>query len=596
MPDPAVTIDLDRIERNARAITTRAAQDGIGIFGVTKGVCGMPQVARAMLRGGVRGLAESRFENIRRLRESGIDAPIMLLRSPPLVRVEELVRSVDVSLQSELPLIREISKIAERHGKRHDIILMVDLGDLREGIWPSELVEYVEQIRELGGVRIAGVGTNLSCVNGILPSPENLGQLVAHAYKIERLTGRMLDYVSGGNSTSLPLLLEGRLPAGINNLRIGEAILLGGRNSFIGEPWDALDGDAFRLTGELIEVKVKPSLPIGKASVDAFGNAPVFKDEGDRLRGIVNIGREDVPAEGLVPPSGIRVVGASSDHLVLDLTDATPQPVQGDTVSFGLSYGAMLAVMTSEYVEKVPMFEPPAEGPVPVVQFHATPDVGAFVTTELRSEIAALGYGIADATQPAPAAAQMIDVTLAQSRAAALPRIVDSARALDALGLIWLDAASNRDAGGAVPDMEGLAALLSGLGGRLLPENIVFVGLRRTIPAEAARLKASRATLFSMVEVDDLGLRHVMREALRAALAGTAGLHLHYALHATEMPGWTAGIGGLSVRETHQAMEAVAASRKLRSLDITGLGPDLPEHVQVECRAFLRSALGSRVL
>src|SRR6476620_1416304 len=146
MSGPQVAIDLGRIERNARTIVERCASSGIKVFGVTKGTCGMPQVARAMLRGGVAGIAESRFENIRRLRASGITCPIMLLRSPPLVRVEELVRSVDVSLQSELPLLREISRVAERLGRVHDVVLMVDLGDLREGIWPSDLLPTVDAV------------------------------------------------------------------------------------------------------------------------------------------------------------------------------------------------------------------------------------------------------------------------------------------------------------------------------------------------------------------------------------------------------------------------------------------------------------------
>lgn len=135
----------------------------------------MPQVARAMLRGGVAGIAESRFENIRRLRDSGINAPIMLLRSPPMARVEEVVRTVDISLQSELATIREISRIAERMGRVHDIMLMIDLGDLREGIWPNDLIPTVEQILQFKGVRIAGIGTNLGCFGAIMPTPETLG-------------------------------------------------------------------------------------------------------------------------------------------------------------------------------------------------------------------------------------------------------------------------------------------------------------------------------------------------------------------------------------------------------------------------------------
>ena len=254
MPGPQVTIDLEKIESNTRTVAAWCAEAGISIFGVTKGSCGMPQVARAMLRGGVGGLGESRLENIRRLRESGIEAKIMLLRSPPLSLIDEVVRSVDVSLNSELTVIRELSRVAERMGRVHEIILMIDLGDLREGIWPDDLVPTVEQILELPGIRIAGLGTNLTCFGAIIPTEVNLGQLADLAQTARERFDLDLTYISGGNSSSLPLLLSGGMPKGINHLRIGEAILQGGRDTFLDQPRAELDRDVFLLSGELLEV------------------------------------------------------------------------------------------------------------------------------------------------------------------------------------------------------------------------------------------------------------------------------------------------------------------------------------------------------
>ena len=287
MSGPRVTIDLERIEKNARTVAETCRTSGIEIFGVTKGTCGMPQVARAMLRGGVIGIAESRLENVRRLRTSGIDCPILLLRGPPLSRVDEVITSVDISLNTEYAVIRELSRVAERMSRVHDIILMVDLGDLREGIWPDDLAPMVEKIVDLPGVRVVGLGTNLTCFGAILPTAENMEALVGHARELECRFGLDLRHVSGGNSSSLPLLLSGGMPAGVNNLRIGEAILQGGRDTFHEEPWQALDRDAFLLSAELLEVKTKPSMPIGESGVDAFGKRPVFRDRGDRLRGIL---------------------------------------------------------------------------------------------------------------------------------------------------------------------------------------------------------------------------------------------------------------------------------------------------------------------
>lgn len=594
MPDPQISVDLARIEHNACVIVDKCRQWGITLFGVTKGTCGMPQVARAMLRGGVAGIAESRFENIRRLRDAGIDCPIMLLRSPPQSRVEELVRTVDISLQSELALMREISRVAERLGRVHDIILMVDLGDLREGIWPNDLLPTVEEVMHLSGVRIAGVGTNLTCFGAIVPTKENLDQLVAHAYKVESVTGRHLDWVSGGNSSSLPLLLADGMPSGVNNLRIGEAILQGGRDTFLGEPWRELDRDAFQLTGELLEVKVKPSLPIGKSGIDAFGNVPNFIDEGDRLRGIANIGREDVIVEGLMPTRpGVRVLGASSDHLVLDLTEADPPLAVGEDVSFRLNYGALLAVMTSEYVEKVPMRDVAEHTRSKSFSVEAD-DIGQALLSahKIDARLRTIGFERVEKNGA-------IVLSTAARRSDLERPIEQSARRHDALGLIWIDSHATM-----MPDETAdspfenavLRRLLQKLPPFIAAENVVLVALREAEPIEAAALKQTRARAFTMMEIDAVGLRQAMREAIAIARAGTEGFHLSYSPTATDMPGWTQGIGGITVRETHSAMEMAALSGGLRSISISGIGENLPAPVAGECINFVLSAFGKNIL
>jgi predicted amino acid racemase/arginase family enzyme len=585
MAGPKVTIDLSIIERNARTVVQRCAAEGIGVFGVTKGTCGMPQVARAMLRGGVRGIAESRFENIHRLREAGIDCPIMLLRSPPLGRAEDVVRNVDVSLQSELATMREISRVAERLGRVHDIILMVDLGDLREGIWPSDLLATVEQVMELKGIRIAGIGTNLTCFGAIVPTEDNLNQLIGHAYKVERLTGSHLDFVSGGNSSSLPLLLAGRMPKGVNNLRIGEAILQGGRDTFLEEPWSDLEGGAFTLAGELLEVKVKPSMPIGKSGVDAFGQRPRFIDEGDRLRGIANIGREDVIVEGLTPTNaGVRVLGASSDHLVLDLTEA-PVPLNvGDVLGFQMNYGAMLTVMTSEYVEKVPMLDV-VEAPKRRLASLAVEEGAAksIDPSALASQLEAIGYEVVPAGE-----AHVVALHFGSGRETALQALREVARS-DALGLIWIDARA------ALGDGEALRRILADLKPAVAAENVVIVALREASPEEASFIRSSRLTVFTMVDIDARGMRDVMREAVKIARAGTLGYHVAYAPEATDMRGWDDGTGGLTVRETHQAMEAIATSGGLVSLSVSSISDALPPGVAATAVHAVLSALGKQI-
>lgn len=623
MSGPRVTIDLQKIERNARTVVTTCRKSGIEVFGVTKGTCGMPQVARAMLRGGVIGIGESRFENIRRLRASGIDCPILLLRSPPRSRAEEVITSVDVSLNSELAIIEELSRVAERMARVHDIILMVDLGDLREGIWPDDLIPTVEKVLDLPGVRMAGIGTNLTCFGAILPSEENLGALVEHARTLERRFGLQLRYVSGGNSSSLPLLLSRKMPPGINNLRIGEAILQGGRDTFLDEPWRALDRDAFLLQGELLEVKIKPSVPIGQMGVDAFGKRPVFEDKGERLRGILNIGREDVIVEGLTPVTpGIAVLGASSDHLVLDLTEASPPPAVGEMLGFHLNYGALLAVMTSEYVVKKPMLDKASEKTASKVSLLVEPEILSVVKdTDLENRFAALGLQATvcevppQTSEPAPAQAIASPVAtalaenatpllLGTDHAISLAGLRALSRCVDAFGLLWFDATASfmPPTEGGKPDETVLYRALGydrnfpSVKPQLSPENVVLIGLREVRLHEAEIIRDSRVTVFTMVDIDAVGIREVMRQGLRTALAGTRGLYVSYCPAVTDIPGTVTGSGGITLRETHQAMEITAQTGAVLAMDAVGLKSDQEPRIIAETANFIMSCFGKRIL
>ena len=613
MAGPRVSIDLDRIERNAKTIVDRCRATGIEVFGVTKGTCGMPQVARAMLRGGVTGIGESRFENIRRLRASGIDCPMMLLRSPPLSRIEEVVASVDVSLNSELAVLRELSRVAERMSRIHDVILMVDLGDLREGIWPDELEPTIEEALTLKGIRIAGLGTNLTCFGAIIPTEKNLGELVGHAASLSSRFGLELKWISGGNSSSLPLLLAGRMPKGVNNLRIGEAILQGGRDTFLEQPWQALDREAFQLSGELLEVKVKPSMPIGTMGVDAFGNRPSFEDKGDRLRGILNIGREDVVVEGLVPINpGVTVLGASSDHLVLDLTDMIPEASVGDRLSFHMSYGAMLAAMTSEYVEKEPTLDKSQPDSGRRVRLFVEPDCAPIVAGEkLEKRLQRVASAVARASGlDSDMVARAIGsgerpLLLGADHSITEIGLKGAASATDAFGLLWFDATPSfappgKEASAAVNSILtralGLDPAIKGMESRLSPENVVLIGLRDVTPEESGMIRQSRVSVLTIADIDALGIREAMRQALRIAQAGTRGLYVSYGHAVTDIQGGQAGSGGITLRETHQAMEIIAQTRDLLAMDVVGLSSSIEKRIAAEACNFILSAFGKQIL
>ncbi len=351
-PTPRLTIDLDRIEHNARVITGLCAEHGIRVTGVTKCTCGHPDVARAMLRGGVEDIGDSRLRNIQRMRAAGIEGPFKLIRLPALSTVDEAVSLVDTSLNAELATLQSLSESALRQGRVHGVIIMVELGDLREGALPEELVDLAERATALPGIRIRGLGVNLGCFAGVMPDQDNMHRLVALAEAMEHTLGEELELISGMNSGGLRLLAQGGMPRRVNHARIGEAILLG-RETTERQPWPDTHQDAFVLYAELLELKIKPSTPSGLRGEDAFGGSARFETRGSIVHALLNVGREDADIDGLTPlDPGIRILGASSGYLILDMSHVGREIRVGEELAFTLSYSALLRAMTSEYVAK----------------------------------------------------------------------------------------------------------------------------------------------------------------------------------------------------------------------------------------------------
>ncbi|HSH35165.1 ornithine racemase Orr [Schnuerera sp.] len=348
---PKVQIDLKKLQHNVKRVVDLCKKQDIKVAGVTKVFCGHPEIAKAYVDGGVSYLADSRIENLIKLKQFKI--PKILLRLPMISEVEKAVEYADISLNSEIETIKELSRTSVKKGKIHKIILMVDLGDLREGYFnEDEIYEVIAEILDLKGIELLGIGTNLTCYGGVIPSEKNLGKLVDMGKKLEDKFNINLDIISGGNSSSLHLLLKDNKIEGINMLRLGESLVLGYETAY-GNRIDNTYDDAFQLVAEIIEIKEKPSLPTGEIGRDAFGKIPSFEDKGIRKRMIVAIGKQDVDFDTIIlEDSKVTILGGSSDHLILDGTDSEIDYKVGDKLKFKLSYGGILSTMTSEYVKK----------------------------------------------------------------------------------------------------------------------------------------------------------------------------------------------------------------------------------------------------
>lgn len=346
---PRIIINKDKYRHNLKYLLDICHKKGLSVMGVSKVFCADQSLIDIMIEEKVDYIADSRIENLANITT---EIPKVLLRLPSIGNSKQVVTYSDISLNSEIATIKELNKYANELNKVHGIIIMIDLGDLREGIFDeTELIETVKETIKLENILIKGIGTNLTCFGGIIPNPETLQKLLIFKRLIEYNFDIKLEIISGGNSSNLELVLSDNIPQGINNIRLGESIVLG-RETAYGSYLDNMFNDVFTLEAEVIEVKRKPSFPIGEIGMNAFGQIPNFEDKGTMTRAILSIGKQDVDHKELIPYDSVQILGSSSDHIIVDISDSYSVYEVGDIMSFMLTYSSILSLMTSKYVKK----------------------------------------------------------------------------------------------------------------------------------------------------------------------------------------------------------------------------------------------------
>ncbi|GAB1475569.1 ornithine racemase Orr [Bacillota bacterium] len=352
---PYVEVDLKKLKHNIDTVVGMCKEQGIGIAGVVKGFNGIPETLPLYQASDCTSIASSRLEHIEEAVNMGLGGPFMLIRIPMQSEVPDLVRLAHISLNSEVSVLTAINEECKKQGKTHKVILMADLGDLREGFWDEEeLVQaalFVEN--NLKNLTLEGIGTNLGCYGSIDATPEKMEELIQRAEAIEKAIGRRLNTISGGGTTSFPLVVRKTMPARINHLRMGEGIALGKDLEDIwGLDMSFLNKDVFTLRGEIIEIKDKPSYPVGDLFVDCFGNKGVYIDRGIRKRAILGMGKVDFCLDSQLEPRlpGVEVLGSSSDHLIVDIEECKENLKVGDILEFDLRYSTMVFLTGSRYV------------------------------------------------------------------------------------------------------------------------------------------------------------------------------------------------------------------------------------------------------
>ncbi len=352
MEYPVLDVHIDKIKENAVKMKQMCKEKGIKLTAVVKGFAGNLEVFKAYQQAGIDSIADSRLQNIIKYRNASFEGEAVMLRIPMISEAEELVKYIDTSLVSEIATAEALAEEALKIDKEISLIIMVDLGDRREGVLPLDLKDFAEKIIGMDGVKLSGIGTNLGCFAGILPDKNNTEKLIALKEELEDIFSINIERISAGNTATTILFDDEDIIYEVNNLRIGEGILLG--TDIINERLiSELNHYNFRLRAEIVELKEKPSNPEGEMAFGGKGRDQIIEDKGQRLRAILAVGKQDIDYHGLYPADeGVEVLGASSDHLILDVTDYEGELKVGDILSFKMNYSSMLRAMTSEYIRK----------------------------------------------------------------------------------------------------------------------------------------------------------------------------------------------------------------------------------------------------
>jgi len=345
----------DKLENNFNYLKDRFQENKVEWGVVSKMLCGNRLYLKELINLGVREIHDSRISNLATVKEIEPDVQTVYIKPPSKRNISSVVKHADVSLNSELNTIRWISEEAVKQDKIHKIIIMVETGDLREGVMGDHLVEFYSNVFELPNIDIIGLGTNLNCLNGVMPSTDKLIQLCLYKQIIELKFNKQIPWVSAGTSVTIPLMLRSQLPKGVNHFRVGETLYFG-VDLFEEKVIDGMEGDVFELFAEIIEMQEKPLLPSGVLAANPQGDI-LDIDESlygkSSYRAILDIGLLDVDPKYLIPVKGeFEILGASSDMLILDLGENKDNKQVGDLIRFHLKYMGALAILNSNYIEK----------------------------------------------------------------------------------------------------------------------------------------------------------------------------------------------------------------------------------------------------
>jgi len=323
---------------------------------VVKMLCGHKQFLEYLLSLGKEQVCDARLTNLKTIKSIKPEVETIYIKPPAKRSIKSVIKYADVSFNTEFITIKWLSEEAKAQGKVHRIIIMIELGDLREGILGEHLLDFYKKVFDLPNIKVVGIGANLNCLSGVMPSKDKLIQLSLYEQLIEAKFGKRIENVTGGSSVMIPLLQKKQIPKGVNHFRIGETLFFG-VDLFANKTIPKMKNDVFLLHAEVIEITEKPIIPYGDIEENPSGEMLKINSEDYgtiHKRGILDIGLLDIATTDFLEPvdKKITFIGASSDMLVVDLNATRKKYKVGDVVSFKMKYMGALRIMNSRYIEK----------------------------------------------------------------------------------------------------------------------------------------------------------------------------------------------------------------------------------------------------
>ncbi len=350
-----IVMNADKLRSNYRYLDDLFNKKGIKWAVVTKLLCGNKDYISEIIKFGVKQICDSRVSNLKTIKQIDPTIETIYIKPPAKRAVKGVVKYADISMNTEIKTIQLLSREAVAQNKMHRIIIMIELGELREGVMGEDFIRFYEKVFDLENIEVVGIGTNLSCLYGVLPNQDKLIQLSLYAQLVEAKFQRKLQFISGGSSVTIPLIFEKRIPGGINHFRVGETLFLG-TDVYNNTKFRNMCPDVFQFYAEIIELTEKPVQPIGDIGTNVEGQS--YETDKKLIgkhscRAIIDIGLLDVE-QGHIEPAdeGIEIVGASSDMIVVDLKDNSKNCRVGDLLEFKLDYMGTLKILNSRYVDK----------------------------------------------------------------------------------------------------------------------------------------------------------------------------------------------------------------------------------------------------